>query len=302
MSDALRATFEVNRSIAVRAPAPEGVGDEPHVPLATYVCRPGERPYLHPVHGPGGGPILTVDRPTDHPWQHGVFTALHAVDGLDFWTEHRTPAAERGTIRLERIADLQSDGASASWRAIAGWVGPAGERHLTETQLVTIRRGDARRYAIDLLWTLRADRDVRIGRYDYGGLAVRPVAHPRREHLNANGDRGSATSEQRAAWCDVSAPFDGSRGWTAEDPLAGAWYGIAVFDHPQNPSYPSPWRVDGHGLINPSPSLAGDWSIADGEEVSFAYRLIVHAGQADPELLDCLHEEFAEEAVLAPEY
>jgi hypothetical protein len=296
----LRATHEVNRSIAVRAPWPEG--DEPYTPLLSYACRPGERPFMHPVHGPSGGPVLTMDRPTDHPWQHGVFTALHAVNGLDFWTEHRTPAAERGTIRLERIADVQSDGASVSWRAISNWVGPKNERHLSETQLITVRRGDSSFYKVDLLWTLRGERNVTIGRYDYGGLAVRPITHPQREHLNAAGDRGSATSETRAAWCDVSAPFDGSRSWTAEDKLAGTWYGIAVFDHPQNLSYPAPWRVDGHGLINPSPSLAGDWSITDGEEVTFAYRLIVHADKADPELLDRLHEEFAEEAVLGPEY
>src|SRR5207237_6580449 len=93
-------------------------------------------------------------------------------------------------------------------------------------------------------------------------------------------------AETRAAGCDLSAPFDGSPTWTAEDKLAGAWYGVTVFDHPQNPTYPSPWRVDNQGLINPSPSLAGDWSIADGEEASFVYRLVVQAAKPDPHLPD----------------
>jgi len=284
----LRATHELNRGLSLRSG-----GDD----LLTFVCAPGGRHYLHPLHGPGGGPVLTQDRPTDHPWQHGVFTALHAVDGLDFWTEHRTPAPERGTIRFERLTDLTGDDAAVSWRSQAAWLGPDGQRRLTETLAFTVRRGTAERYAVDLLWTLRAHRDLTIGRYDYGGLAVRPITHPDREHLNANGQTGADTSEARAAWCDVTAPFDGSRAWTAEDKLAGAWYGVTVFDHPQNPTYPTPWRVDGHGLINPSPSLAGDWSITDGDEVSFVYRLLVHAGKPDPDLLDHLHEEFAEEAV-----
>jgi hypothetical protein len=300
VADELRATYEVGRRIEVRAPWPGG--EEPHAPLLAYHCRPGERPYLHPVNGPGGGPVLTQDRPTDHPWQHGVFTGLHEVNGLDFWHEHRKPLAERGVIRLERIADLQSDGATVSWRAISQWSNARGERQLTETQAWAVRRGDASYYKLDLLWTLRGVGEVAIGRYDYGGLAVRPVTHPQREHLNAEGLAGAATSEAPSPWCDVSAPYDGSRAWTGEDKLAGSWYGIALFDHPQNPTYPTPWRVDSHGLINPCPSLAGDWSIGAGEEVSFVYRLIVHAGRADPDLLARLHEEFAEEAVLATEY
>lgn len=293
----LRATLELNRVLRI-----DTAEDGEPAPLLRFRCRPGERHYLHPLYGPGGGPPLTQDRPTDHPWQHGVFTALHAVNGLDFWTEHRTPAPERGTIRFERLTDLVGDTQTIGWRSQAAWLGPGDERHLTETLAYTVRRGTAEQYAVDLLWTLRAHRDVEIGRYAYGGLAVRPVTHAKREHRNANGQTGADTSEQRAAWCDVTSPYDGARGWTAEDITAGGWYGVALLDHPQNPTYPTPWRVDGHGLINPSPSLAGDWSIAEGDETSFVYRLLVHAGRPDPEQLDHLHEQFAEEAIPTAEY
>src|SRR5205823_3153848 len=150
-ADGLRATWHLNRSLLVQA------GDDP---LLGFNCQPGERHYIHPLHGPGGGPVLTQDRPTDHPWQHGVFTALHAVDGLDFWTEHRTPAAERGTIAFERLADLAGDAAAVGWRSQAAWLGPQDERHLTETLAFTVRRGTAELYTVDLVWTLRAHRDV----------------------------------------------------------------------------------------------------------------------------------------------
>src|SRR5207247_2065559 len=82
-------------------------------------------------------------------------------------------------------------------------------------------------------------------------------------------DGGEACGEQRAAWCDVSAPFDGSPNWTAEDLLAGAWNGVAVLDHPSNSTFPTPWRVDRQGLINPSPSLLGDWHLEPGEDQVF---------------------------------
>ena len=48
---------------------------------------PSGRPYLHPVHDPSGRTILTEDRPADHPWQHGIFTGFHRVNGLNYWKE-----------------------------------------------------------------------------------------------------------------------------------------------------------------------------------------------------------------------
>ncbi len=289
----LRVTHDSNRSITVRA---RSDGDEAFVPVVTFSCVPGDRPYLHPVYAPGGGPILTQFRPTDHPWQLGIFTALHEVNGVDYWTEDRDDPT-CGTIRLDRVTDveLSPEGSTASWRAISGWYTPDGDRHITETHVWTVRRQAGSYYTIDLQWTLLAVCDVEIGRYDYGGLAVRPVTHESRLHLNNNGETGADTSEKRAAWCDVSSPYDGPRPWTRKEKLSGTWHGITVFDHPQNFSYPSPWRVDYKGLINPSPSLAGDWSIAEGDETTLVYRLIVHRDKADADMLARLHEEFAEE-------
>jgi putative heme-binding domain-containing protein len=49
--------------------------------LVTYVMDPAGRPYLHPVRDPSGHTVLTEDRPADHPWQHGIFTGFHQVNG-----------------------------------------------------------------------------------------------------------------------------------------------------------------------------------------------------------------------------
>jgi hypothetical protein len=59
-----------------------------------------------------------------------------------------------------------------------------------------------------------------------------------------------------------------------------------VIDHPKNLGYPSMWRVDGQGMINPSPSLKGAWKIGAGKEVTFRYRLLVHKGAADPKIIN----------------
>ena len=230
---------------------PEAVlpGAEPDPAAVTYVCQPGVRAYLHPVRAVASAQVLTQDRPSDHPWQHGIFTGLHAVAGLDFWTEHRTPATEHGTIVHVSVTDVALDDGGARWTATNAWNGPTGRTLLIENQDWQVHPPAEDHYLIDLIWRLRAAGDpVTIGRYDYGGLAVRLVSHPQRRHVNSAGQAGPATSEARAAWCDVSAPFDGAPAWTAADILASAWHGIAVLDHPDNLGYPAAWRVDGQGL------------------------------------------------------
>jgi hypothetical protein len=289
----------VGRRIEVGWPLPPdallpGVDPAERLPAVTYVCQPGARPYLHPVRAATTAQVLTQDRPTDHPWQHGIFTALHGVAGLDFWTEHRTPAAQRGTIIHERIEAGALEAGAARWRSINAWLAPGARRLLTEVHEVAVHTPTEHDYCIDLTWRLRTDGGaVTIDQYSYGGLAVRLVHHPDRQHRNSEGLTGAATSEGRAAWCDVCAPFDGSPAWTADDTLAGAWHGVAVLDHPQNLGYPSTWRVDGQGLINPSPSLQGAWRIEADQDQVFRYRLVVHAGQADPYRLGSLHAAFA---------
>lgn len=290
MDGRLTANYQLNERLTIRAFT--GEPQIPHAPVVEYQCRPGERPYLHPVHAPDGGPALTQDRPSDHPWQHGIFTGLHQVDGLDFWQEHRFPDRS-GVVRFEQLTDLRGDENAVSWAGTSRWTTRAGEPVLRESQRWTVHRAIADWYAIDLTWTLRGLREVAFGKHFCGGVAVRLVYNDAHEIVNANGQDRSNAAEQPAAWCDVSAPFDGSRSWSGEDITAGAWHGIALFDHPSNFRYPNPWRVDAQGLINPSPSLVGPWALGEGEETRFVYRFIVHDGKADPILLDRLHREFA---------
>jgi hypothetical protein len=138
-------------------------------------------------------------------------------------------------------------------------------------------------YNIDFGWTLRArGTPVKIGKHEYGGFAIRMNHNGTQSHLNSNGERDKAVSEKRAAWCNVARAFDGET------------YGIALFDHPANPGFPAMWRVDAQGLINPSPSLQGDWSIAANQAKTFHYRLVVHKGSGEAQYLDPAFKEFAQ--------
>jgi hypothetical protein len=266
-----------DRQLVVRARRPDGAE---WFDLLTYVTDPTRRPYLHPVRDPSGRTVLTEDRPADHPWQHGIFTGFHRVNGFNYWKE------DEGRQRFVRLLDLQEDGGRASWRSLTELVAPEGRVVLEEEQAVTVYPPETPdSYRIDFDLRLRAkDRDVTFGQFPVGGLAVRmpwDKDRPRHTHLNANGQRGRACDQQRAAWCTVERPF----GETT--------FGIAVFDHPGNPSHPSGWRVDEQGLINPAVSLRGGWSLPAGRERAFRYRILIYRGPGQADLLDKQFQAFA---------
>jgi putative heme-binding domain-containing protein len=268
---------KADRKLVVRA-RPPGSGE--WVELLTYVIDPAGRPYLHPVHDPAGRVALTENRPADHPWQHGIFTGFHRVNGLNYWKE------DEGRQRFVRLLDLKEDGDRVSWRSLTELVAPDGRVVLDEEQGITAyapETPDSYRIDFDLLLRAR-DRDVTFGRFGVGGLAVRmpwDKDRPRQAHLNANGQRGRACEQQRAAWCTVERPFGPDT------------FGIAVFDHPDNPNHPSGWRVDEQGLINPAVSLAGDWSLPAGGERVFHYRILVYRGPGHADALNRQLQAFA---------
>jgi putative heme-binding domain-containing protein len=263
-----------DKALSVKARLP---GKKEPVELMRYVMDPNLRPYLHPVRDASGKVVLTQDRPSDHVWQHGIFTGLHDVNGVDFWTE------KTGKQRFVKLLDITQEQDRVGWRGLSEWVAPDGKVLLEEEQTITVYAPmNDQEYTIDFEWVLRTrDQKVRIGRHDYGGLAVRMDYDPKRQHLNSNGDRGQDTAEKRASWCSVSREFGGSI------------YGITVFDHPQNFGFPSKWRVDAQGLINPSPSLQGDWVIEEKNRRSFKYRLLVHRGAPDAAKLGQAFQQFS---------
>src|SRR5262245_2360173 len=137
---------KADRKLIVRARVP---GSAEPVELLTYVTDPGRRPYLHPVRDPTGCNVLTEDRPADHPWQHGIFTGYHRVNGLNYWKE------DEGRQRFVRLLDLKDGGDHASWRSLTELVAPEGRVVLEEEQSITV-------YPPDTPDAYRIDFDLRL--------------------------------------------------------------------------------------------------------------------------------------------
>jgi hypothetical protein len=265
------------RGLIIKARPDAGSG---WVELLTCVTDRSLRPYLHPVRDAAGQVVLTDDRPSDHVWQHGIFTGFHKVNGFNYWKE------DEGRQRFVRLLDLKELDDRVAWRSLTELVDPAGRVVLEEEDSITVYAPDsAESYTIDFDFLLRAkDQDVNFGKFAVGGLAIRmpwDQANPRQTHLNSNGLRGRAGEQKRAKWCNVERPFG--------DQIFGA----AILDHPGNPNHPSGWRVDEQGLINPAISMLADWSLPAGREQVYHYRIHIYRGSAEAKELERKFMDYA---------
>ncbi|MFT5193144.1 MAG: hypothetical protein ACI9EW_000323 [Cellvibrionaceae bacterium] len=234
-------------------------------------ARPGMRPYIHPLRIGEGNICLTEDSPWHHPWQHGLQTGFHGVNGCSFWFDPgQVPNNATGTIEPGPLQILSAD--SPSWSVDALWRHTDGTLLLIEKQtwMLSGKSGADSLLYLDLDWSLQAVPDVSIDQNTYGGFFVRM---PFRKQvgatvINSEGQTGNETEQQAAAWIDLIMPIENS------DIEAG----MTLMDHPRNVGHPALWRVDNQRGINPAPCIAGKLHLAAGERMSYSYRMVLHNG------------------------
>jgi hypothetical protein len=141
-------------------------------------------------------------------------------------------------------------------------------------------------HALDLTWEGKANTDVTIGKWKYGGLFLRMPWHKGKtkgEVINSALQKNGQSEGKRAVWVDVGMDIEGRDDWGH----------IAIFDHPKNSDFPQPWRVDGQLGIGPSRAILGDWKIPKDETETIRHRFIVHTGKLDPKALTKKWEDYS---------
>ncbi len=233
---------------------------------------------------------MTENSPGHHPWQHGLYTGMHHVNGFGFWLEGLKPehAEVDGTFHPRIVGTPEARGHRASWEVRTEFRDPAGDVVVQETQRWELANlGDA--YVLDLRWILAADNGpVHFGRHDYGGLFLRM---PYRGEsggsvLNSAGQRNAEAEGQRATWIAVQMPIAGNR----DDAV------VVVMDHPSNLEHPVPWRVDEELGVAPSVCIAGPWQIEAGAERQLRHRVAVFGSPIPRSRVDALWTDFSEGA------
>jgi hypothetical protein len=247
----------------------------------------------------------TPDEVHDHDWHRSVWFGHGLVNGHDFWRE--IPERKTGTIQHEAILEHRG-GTDGLIRAASRWVAADGKVICTDVTSIVIKpTGDG--IFVDFEIVLKASHGpVTLGDTEEGTMAVRvneairvtygkkPELRPGTGHIiNSAGDRDTPAWGKRAAWCDYFGPLPG-----------GPVIGVAIFDHPKNPSHPTWWHVRDYGLFAANPfgrhdfeklpdENAGARVIPAGGELVLRYRILFHRGDTKSAKVAEHYHAYAEE-------
>ena len=243
------------------------------------------RPYFFPVLGPNGREVTrgeTSDISKDHVHHRSLYVAYGEVNDVDLWGE----GSNSGRVVPQGFTQKQGGAVVSRLYTQNSWQTQVGEVLMTDMQNFRIYNlpEDAALLDLDLSF-IASVGDVHFGDTKEGGIISIRV-HP---SMNASdggkmenafgGINEAETWGKRANWCDYSGVVDGT-------PV-----GIAVFDHIVNPRYPTYWHVRNYGLMGSNifggssferdPSKDGSYTLKQGEEMHFRFRVLIHAGDAN---------------------
>jgi hypothetical protein len=235
-------------------------------PILTQNVIKDVRPYLHPIVAPDGKGLLTQYRPSHHLHQTGIFWGLKLVNGRDFFMKWQADHYRRVSAKT-----IAQKGPRVRWQTVYDMLEEDGSTVMTETQTWSMQEAGGR-YLLDLEWIGEPRTNITLGKWYVGGLFVRMPWQEgvAAEAVNSVGLRNSEAEAQRAVWTDMGIQVDG------RDDLVH----LAIFDHPDNPGFPTSWRVDqqfGFG-----PDLEERESVIEkGKPLTFRYRLVAYTGKLD---------------------
>ncbi len=253
-----------------------------------YYYQDVPRPYLYPVIGPDGAGVTrnwplktTPNEDHDHPHHRSIWFAHGAINGCDFWTE----GLATGKTVHEKFIDVSSGAQTGVIKSLNKLVNNKGEDIGTEIQTIRFYSLPKDRM-FDFDVTLVADHaPLTFGDTKEGSMAIRvaesmklgTAKKPGAGHIVlSTGLRDEKTWGKRAEWCDYYGPVEGKI------------IGIAMFDYPQNPRFPTWWHVRDYGLFAANPfgvhdfekklPGTGDLTVPAGQSITFRHRIYIHEG------------------------
>lgn len=277
----------------------------------------GPKVYLHPVRS-ASGKIVSRMFPmekregeiTDHPHHRGLWYGHGNINGIDFWANdvaYQGRMKNLGDEKLLKVLGTKSGKNEGSLKILLAWNDTQGKTLVEETREMVFRKVD-RSIIIDTDLQLKALTDVKFGDTKEGTFALRmapefelaggkktpalPVRSGRM--INSNGVEGKAIWGKRASWVDYSAMVDGEK------------IGVAIFDNPANPRYPTYWHARDYGLFAANPfgvhdylndkTKDGSMTMKPGETTRFRYRIVIHPGDEKDANVQGLFTAYAKSA------
>ena len=263
-------------------------------PFFTYNYKKAAKPYLYPVYGPDSQLMVRnfpmkdlKDEEHDHPHQKAFWFTHGAVNGVDYWTE----GEQKGRIVHQNFSKIKCSGNTGIIASHNYWIKPDRKTvQLKDERAIRFFGTEQKRY-LDFYVRLTAiAADAVLGDTKEGTFGIRLAETMRvkgglnKGHIiNADGLKDNETWGKKSFWVDYYGPVN--------DQIMG----LAIFDHPQNPRYPTWWHVRDYGLFaaNPfgihdfepktatgekTPVDAGKLVLKQDESLVFQYRVILHKG------------------------
>jgi hypothetical protein len=232
--------------------------------------------YIHPLYGLDGE-VLTQDFPADHLHHRGVFWSWPECRSgdrqMDVWTLPDAHQIHQDWVKREATADKAEVGVKNIWT-----FDEAPDLPVVEEQVsFTVNKASDTARAIDFVMTFKnvSQEDFTfLGAKDkgYGGFCYRPdAAFKPFKFTTAKGEVDKDQLLFETAWADVSFA-------TRPD---GPKVGLAIFQNPSNPGYPSRgWMMRHYAFLGASWPHVTPHVLKPGESFTLKYRLYIHKGSA----------------------
>jgi len=243
--------------------------------FTSYICSDDEKyPFFYPVNGPVSGGSVTSMRNGIYPHHSSLFFGCDQVNGGNYWQD----ALDRGRIISVNAQIAKQGGDTLIITDECIWSRPGAISPIKDTRKIVITSPSPTISQIDIEIKMEMLIDVTIRKTNHSLFSVRMAADLAVTNggtmINAEGIKSEKdTFGKSSPWMD----FYGKRGDAIE--------GLALFQHPSNPWYPSPWFTRDYGFMSPTPMYwpANDTetTMKKGTVLDLRYRVLVHAGDVN---------------------
>ncbi len=246
------------------------------------------RPFLFPVIGPAGRSLTRMGHPHDpesHSHHNSVWIAHHDVDGENFWSD-----GGKGKIRHRRIVKYEDQGERSTIITENEWIADKTKVLLVETRRISVVLLENNEWlmVIDMEFKAKGTAAT-LGKTPFGMIGVRMA-----KNIGVNDAGGmirnseGAVNEKdvfwkRTRWVDYSGAVTNEKS-----------EGITLFDHPDNPNFPSHFHVRNDGWMGASLTFEGPRKIQPDIPLCLRYGLYVHSDMKAREAIETKWKHFTE--------
>ncbi len=253
--------------------------------FTVYRFGPGQKyPYFYPVNGPASGVSVTTESSLPWPHHRSLFFGCDKVNGGNYWQEGNElgQIVSKGAVISHNGPDYVQITDQAEWRR------PGQAPIIVDTRDIRIHVLQNGARVIDFKVSLLAQVNVEIEKTNHSLFAARMVpglsVNQGGTLINATGGNAEkGTFAVASPWADYSGTQCGAR------------EGLAIFDSPRNPWFPSKWFTRDYGFFSPTPMfwLDGDkLDIPKGEKLTLSYRVVVHTGDTQKAGIPALFDAY----------